>query len=145
MSNQEHVWRLGEEEDNIPERRHFNTSPSQVRYYHTYNQAQRTMVGTNVEIETTALIQTMDDIMSLVTEHYTAYNERIGRRPSYLSLNRDAYQSLHVVLAQQGWRAGTGLAEEFMGMEIVYNPFQGRPVIVLGTPMQELMDGGMYR
>jgi hypothetical protein len=87
-----------------------------------------------------------DRIMDMMYEEVSEYQRRFYNRPHYLSLSKKGYESFYVLARQdRGYPSRNLDYDTFVGVDIICNPLQERPVMALGDARQEGIEGRLYR
>lgn len=149
-SNQEQVWRLEDEEGNqlgeAPQEGGWRLSDWAVYQGAPLRRATVMDWGgpTSILAEGAFIghYMTEGNVQALIRAEVDRYRGRIGGMPEYISLNGEMYREL----ARTAWSDG-GMrrrVENYMGIEVMCNPLQREPVMVLGTGRQEGYGRGLY-
>lgn len=113
---------------------------------HTYKplQAFQDVLSNHLTVSTTILAQQMD-AFSQIVDQIMEYEARFASEPSFVSLNKKAYESLYVQAQQRDFYGTAISTTKIMNVPMVLNPKQEEPILILGSPTQELFGGSFYR
>lgn len=86
------------------------------------------------------------DACSLMMDQITSYQEKFGRDPKYISLDRVAYESFYIQIRNQVAQYNEEYMSEqvFMAATVIMNPLQRLHAMALGSPQDEMMGRSLY-
>lgn len=166
MSNTEHSWRLEDEEGNKMGRdpnaqtRSYTMGGSDIRVmmngrtigtvqpitFDTVYLGQPVSPHEPVRTRRRQLRMHFPNIQSMVFREFERYERSRGEAPSYISMNREAYESYYLHsqdVHYSGARRAASLSR-LMGADVILNPHQELAVMALGEPETEMIHGGLY-
>jgi hypothetical protein len=101
--------------------------------------------GYNMTRET--IEQTIPNILDMIYREVHRYEARFYDRPMWISLDREHYRSYWLetrsVSVQRRYEMGAG-EQSFAGIPIICNVAQAEPIMALGSPLQEGIEGRLY-
>jgi hypothetical protein len=169
MSNKEHLWRLKDDEGKpVADKPPLKLDEEGIKFFMNGKEVFRTQsirvkdwvdvyeMGNPMpfahEYMPTPTIQRRrveveyEDIMHMMHDEFREYMRRFGNRPEYLSLSKKAYESFYVLQRHEyGYPSRNLDYDIFGGTDVMCNPLQEKPVMALGNPIQEAIEGRLYR
>lgn len=95
-------------------------------------------------IRTRTVEMQLPNIEEIMWREMTAYEERMGDRPEYLSLNKIAYESFYIGARRYDMPSLSLSITRFRGIEVMCNPLQEHHVLALGGPELEMQRSLYY-
>jgi hypothetical protein len=86
------------------------------------------------------------DIMDRIVREVSRYRRQFYHDPQYISLDKKHYRSFYIEARNSGFYPGsrTFAEQRFMGLHVICNAMQTVPVMAIGSPIEEAIEGRLY-